>query len=249
MKKTDKILEWRMISRTLSHQRLVEQAKIIIEKALSEADFLISWSTGKDSTALAHLVRSVDGSVPIVIQFDDCDWPEKRPYSERVCAVQRWEIFSVFPDFSIWEEAKKLRIGHENICAQTHDLTRDGFLKPLENIRKSLNCNGTFLGLRNEESDARRMNLCKRGALYQLKDGTWRCSPLWQWKASDVFAYLVSHEVEINPCYFQNKFMPPENIRLSWALPTPGGLCHGDMEHIRYYYPEHFARLRELEVV
>ncbi|MEN8237429.1 MAG: phosphoadenosine phosphosulfate reductase family protein [Pseudomonadota bacterium] len=152
------------------------------------------------------------------------------------------------PLFSIWEAACNAKIGIDNLCAQSHDLTKYGFIKLLDDKRKALNCDGVFLGLRMLEGQARKMNLATRGPIYQLKDKSWRCNPLWRWSAKDVFAYLVNNEVEINPCYLYNKFLQPEDIRLSWALPTATGMSREDMAHIRYYYPEHYRRLRDVGV-
>jgi len=244
-----KLIEWRLHAQSREFARKVDEARRVIERALSTARFVISWSTGKDSTAMAHLIRSVNGDVPIMIQFDDCDWPEKRPYADRVCAQLGWTVHSVEPDFSVWEAACGERIGFDNICAQSHQITRDGFLKPLNTKMRELGGEGVFLGLRIEESRARKLNLASRGPLYRLKDGTWRSCPLWRWTARDVFAYLVSQGIEINPCYLHNRFKKPEDIRLCWALPTPTGRTTGDLEHLRYYYPAQFARLRDEGIV
>lgn len=240
-------MAWRLRAKQPSFQKLVESSKKIIDKAMQRARFVVSWSAGKDSTAMAHMVRSVCPDAPIMIQVDDCDWPEKAPYMDRVCLQQGWRPHIVAPDFSVWEMMQRYRIGEDDICAQSHAVTRLAFLEPLNRIRRELGCDGVYLGFRMSESIARKRNLTRRGPLYPMKDGTWRCAPLWRWQASDVFAYLVSNGIEINPCYFYNRFLQPEDIRLSWAIPTPAGLARGAMEHLRYYYPEQFRRLREKE--
>jgi 3'-phosphoadenosine 5'-phosphosulfate sulfotransferase (PAPS reductase)/FAD synthetase len=194
---------------------------------------------------MTHLIRSCYPDTPIMIQFDDCDWPEKRAYAERVAAAQGWDYHAVEPDFSVWERAKSYAIGMDDLCSPSHAFTQDTFLYVLEAKRRDLGCIGTFLGLRAEESRARKMNILKRGELYQLKSGEWRCYPLGRWTAEDVFAYLTEQEVEINPCYFYNRFRQPEDIRLCYALPTPTGIRYGDMQHLRHYYPQQFQRLRE----
>jgi len=242
-------LAWSLRGKMPSFRWLVNQTIGYIEEALTTTSFLVSWSAGKDSTALVHLILSVAPTTPIIIQFDDCDWPEKEPYADRIVTALGWTVHKVRPDFSTWGMAQKLRLGDEEICSQGHRLTRDGFLKPLIAKRHELGCNGVFLGLRMEESKVRKRNLESRGHLYQLKDSSWRSNPLWKWRTEDVFAYLIINKIEINPCYFHNRFLTPEKIRLSWALPTPLGLATGTVEHIRYYYPEQFRRLRDLGVV
>lgn len=249
MKKEDHILKWRLHSKSRSFKSKVSNSMRIIDAAISKNSYCLSWSAGKDSTVMTHLARSMDDSLPILTQFDDCDWPEKIEYANRIRKMHGFDYISVEPDFSIWDAACRFRIGHDNICAQSHSLTRDGFISVLDDARIDLGCNGVMLGLRMEESRSRKLNLCKRGHTYELKNRTMRCNPLSIWNTYDVFAYMVINEIEINPCYFKNRIFKPEDIRLSWALPTLGGMTRGDMEHLKIYYPKQYARLRDMGVV
>jgi 3'-phosphoadenosine 5'-phosphosulfate sulfotransferase (PAPS reductase)/FAD synthetase len=241
-------MRWRLRASMPEYRRHVSYAVAAIHAAQRAARMVVSWSTGKDSTAMTHLVRSLYTDTPIMIQFDDCDWPTKRAYADRVAATQGWDVHRVEPEFSVWERMRAGKIGEDEFCSQSHSLTQDAFLKPLAAQQQALGCNGVYMGLRAEESKARNAHLRSRGELYQVKSGEWRCCPLARWTSEDVFAYLTEHGVEINPCYFNNRFLPPEDIRVSWAIPTPGSLVHGDMEHFRHYYPEQFRRMREMGV-
>lgn len=239
-------LKWKIHARTAAFRREVDRAAGLIRLARATGEhFVISWSGGKDSTSMALLVKEVWPECPLMTQFDDCDWPEKRPYIERVCKVQGWQLNEVLPGFSVWDIASKADLGVEELCRLDHDLTQDSFIKPLESKRIALGCAGTFIGLRAAESRARKMNIITRTALYQ-KAGVWKCLPLARFETIDAFALIVSRGCEINPCYFHNAVRAPEDIRLSWALPTPTGTRHGDMEHIRRHYPAQFRRVREL---
>lgn len=238
-------LEWRLRLKTSEYRRHLDHAKQTIHTAQNKGKSAISWSAGKDSTAMAHLIKSLYPETPIIIQFDDCDWPEKRPYAERVAKSHGWNFHAVQPDFSVWEKSLQYQIGNEDICSQSHELTRDSFLSPIKAKQWELGCQVIFIGLRSQESRSRYFNWVTRGELYQLKNDEWHCCPLGRWTAEDVFSYMVDHEIEINPCYFRNRFKQPEQIRLSWALPTPTGICYGDLEHIRFYYPQQFQRLRD----
>lgn len=241
--------EWKLRVLSSEYRRKVDHSRGVIRAAAKKGSFMLSWSAGKDSTAMTHLVKSLCPDVPIVIQFDDCDWPTKREYVERVSVNQGWDFKAVEPDFSVWERASSGRIGYEDFCSVRHPLTRYGFLEPMSDAQHTLGCNGIYMGLRAKESYARAMNFRSRGALYQLKNEEWRCCPVVLWTAEDVFAYHIDNGIEINPCYFQNKFKEPEEIRLSWAIPTPESIRYGNMEHIRYYYHEQYSRLRDLGVV
>src|SRR3990167_237305 len=197
-------LTWRLHAASRDYRLAVENAAHIIDCALTKGPFIISWSGGKDSTAVCHIVKSIGANTPIVVQFDDCDWPEKKPYIQAVCKAQGWIIHEVYPSFSVWEFASKYKIGFDALTDANHSLTRESFLVPLEQERQRLKCIGSFLGLRSEESRARKLNHAMRGPLYQLKNGTWHCSPLSNWRTETVFAYLVDHGIAVNPCYLKN---------------------------------------------
>jgi 3'-phosphoadenosine 5'-phosphosulfate sulfotransferase (PAPS reductase)/FAD synthetase len=242
----NKILEWALHSHTAQYKKAVSTAKKVINlAAASGVRYVCQWSGGKDSTAMTHLVKQLMPDVPILTQFDDCDWGDKKPYIDRVSQSFGWNVVSVYPDFSVFEMMIKNHPGYNSVCRQQHSITIESFIKPLENKTKELGCTGRFLGLRNEESIGRRMNYRKRGAIYTTKKGWSVCNPLYSWTVMDVFAYLVSNKIEINPCYLKNKFRQPEHIRLAWAMPTNSVDMLGDIAHIKHYYPELFCRLRE----
>lgn len=245
--KNKKILEWTLYAKLNEYKAQIKSAITIINRALSITDkFAICWSGGKDSTVMTHLIKKLFAECPIIVQFDDCDWPEKKPYIYRICKQMQWEINEATPDFSIWEEAIKCKIGIEDLCSKNNRLTKYGFLKPLNKAREKLNCKGSFIGLRTEESNRRKRNQKYNGNIYTLKSGEIICTPIVHLNAKAVFAYHVVNDIEINPCYFNNAFRSPEEIRLSWALPLLYGINNGDPEHMRKYYPEYFNKFREL---
>lgn len=238
---------WLLHSRTASFIKREFRARNIIQSALKRAKFAISWSGGKDSTAMTHLALSVDPELPVITQFDDCDWPEKAPYIEHMAARNFIPAFyPVAPGFSVWEKVLETEIGGDDICKLSHPITRDAFIQPLSDQQKRLGCDGVFLGLRDAESKARAMNRRTRGCLYRTAGGQWKCLPLAEWSAVDVFAYHVKHHLPINPLYFNNRIFEPENIRISWALPTRNGFSRGEMEHLKIYYPTQYNKLRKL---
>lgn len=246
MKKTDK-LRWKIRAEFPAYRRHVDCAVDAIHRAHESARMSISWSGGKDSTAMAHLVKSLYPDTPIIVQFDDCDWPGKQAYIDRICEAHGWTIHRVEPAFSVWDQMKRGDIGDENFWAKSHALTREGFLKPLDAKRQELDCNGVYIGLRADESKARAINYRARRDVYQLKDGTWHCCPMARWTAEDVFAYLTRNNIEINPYYLNNRILAPEQIRLSWAVPCSfsQGNSQSDMESLRRNFPDRFRILRE----
>jgi 3'-phosphoadenosine 5'-phosphosulfate sulfotransferase (PAPS reductase)/FAD synthetase len=249
------ILKWRLYSKTWKHKHRVGCALRIIEEAKKTGlKWSISWSGGKDSTSLTHLVKSVIPEAVPVSQLDDCDWPEKQPYIESVAAEQGWSDFRfACPDFSVQDAFMDVEL-LEKVSApldkvNSNPVSRAAFVFPLCRVQKELDVGGFFMGLRSKESIARKINFIKNGNIYSGKDGFFRCLPLERWEAIDSFAYLVSNDIGINPCYFQNRFLEPEDIRTSWAIPsfiTPStvAVTHEE-EHLKYYYPEIWEKLKD----
>jgi len=240
------IIRWKLISNRNGFKRCVEGTKQIIRNAVTCARFCVCWSGGKDSTAMCHLVKEMYPDIPIVVQFDDCDWPEKKAYIRTVAEMFGWVIHSAQPLFSVWDKVKDIELKGERITDQTHWITREGFISPLEKKRKEIGCNGAFIGLRIEESRARFLNHAVRGEVYKVANGEWRALPMSYWKTSYVFAYHVANDIPINPCYFNNGYYQPEEIRLSWALPQSSENYYAHLQHIRTYYPKQYAKLREV---
>ena len=247
--KNKKILEWKLYSKLPEYKRQIKSAITIINRAKSlNKKFMICWSGGKDSTVMTHLVKSIWHDCPITVQFDDCDWPEKKDYIDRICNKFKWKINKAIPDFSIWEYAKINRIGYVNFCSKDNKLTKEGFLKPLNDMRKKLGCDGSFIGLRKEESNRRKRGQKYNGNIYTLKTGEIICTPVIHMNVKTIFAYHVVNDIEINPCYFHNAFDDPEEIRLSWFLPTIYRYSKGEPEYMKKYYPELYNRFRNMNI-
>ena len=246
----EKKIEWLLHSKTTEYKKSVAAAHRVIEKAgETKVKFVCQWSGGKDSTVLTHLVKKKMPDVPVLTQFDDCDWDDKKPYIERITSQFGWDVIAVYPDFSVFDMMIANNPGYNSVCKQSHSVTIESFIRPLEKKTEELNCTGRFLGLRNEESIGRRMNYRKRGAIYTTKAGWTVCNPLYSWTTKDVFAYLTDNNIEINPCYLKNRFREPENIRLAWAVPTNSVNMLGDVEHIKYYYPKLLCRLKDCKII
>jgi len=235
------LLYWR------AHRRLFEarvgRAKRAIIEALEKCPphrAYVAWSGGKDSTALAHLVHSIAPEVEMVSQVDDLDFPDKLPYMERVAKQFSFKWRVLRPEFSVLEYMRKHGIGIERICAQTHQLTKDAFLKLFERYRAENGKDMVFLGLRAEESPHRRRNRACRGLLYQHKDGLWVATPIADWRVWDVFAYHVINDIPIRPLYLKGD---PEKVRSGWVVPPEGAAAHGGVQWLRQHYPEVYAKL------
>lgn len=241
------IIRWGLHAKSRGFSERVSQGASYVRKAKETGQrFAISYSSGKDSTAMLHLALKEWPDCPVITQFDDCDWPTKADYVDQIEALFGISIIRVVPDFSVWAEACKGRPGVDHYCSQSHSLTQDSFLRPLQEAQKEAGCNGVFIGLRAAEGKGRMMNAATRGALYRMKNGQWKCNPLTWWSADDVFAYHVANDIPINPLYQQTAFRNPQEIRVSWALPTPSGYGKDEMAQLAKYFPTQYQKIRKM---
>ena len=232
-------------AQTSEFQRKLEEAAILIHEALGKnLSWYVAWSGGKDSTALAHLVNRIQPGIEVWCEKDDCDFPGELEYVRRVADMFVFNLNLHIPDVSLWEHIEEHGI---DICEDLHSrgtvFSDEHFYAAITEQEKRHD--GVFLGLRNEESNARRKNTERHGPIYQRKNGKWTCNPLYNWTGTDVFSYLVSNSIPIFDVYFKTRFVnDPAEIRKSWVLPSAQA-SEGQALWIKYYYPSLFNRLAQ----
>lgn len=224
-------------------QRAIDISSEFLEMDLNHN---VSFSCGKDSTVLVHLVNSIKPGIKIVSEKDDMDFPEELPYLERLREKYNLNIDVITPPVSLWEEILKHSIT-EDIHSKGTDFSDEYFYGLLAKYHKENNVNASFLGLRQSESRGRAMNFRTKGHIYFNKSwggfGQWICQPLALWSAKDIFAYLFSNDVPIMEVYFKTKFVKsPEDIRKAWILPSHQS-NQGQALWLKYYYPQIFNKL------
>lgn len=242
-----------MHTRTLAYRRAVDQAKRIAARALDgAASPCASWSAGKDSTAMTHLLRvGLGADVLALSEKDDLDYPGEEDYVCDLAAAwnQRLEIVRppVSPMAWLLERRGRLSAG-EDMHSRSAGLSRACFYGVMERANEGHDV--VLWGLRAEESGRRRALLSTKGTSYQLASGLRRCAPLAFWTGLDVFAYLQAHGIEPLPVYRCCGWLPehrakPWMIRKSWWIPGAHAR-HGQAAWLRRYWPSLYARLADL---
>ena len=179
----------------LQTDRAALVARHVIRRALALASTPeVAFSAGKDSTVLAHLVHSVDPTVPWRIstfgetRLVHSDLDEMLDWARRLgaCVIEDRQDY-VFDgrDLSWWDQLD--------------------WGVPVECVRE-LNSPGVdlvFLGLRREESAKRRRALSMYRTpgyppwtyRYKGEPKLIRCAPLATWKTSDIEAYILREKL------------------------------------------------------
>lgn len=233
-------------SQSSRFRKRVDASRREIEAALSRAtDWACMVSAGKDSSALGHLVASVDPSVEWISEKDDLDYPGEREYIEALATQSSASVTIVTPPFSVWARFAELAptLGAwEDIHARGAELSIESFYDVVEAATSN---RPIFLGLRAEESRGRAMNRYSRGLTYVKRSGQIVSQPIGDWRALDVYAYLAMHDIPLLPVYQCVALMhrdDPSRVRKSWWV---GGAANanGHVRWLAHYWPTLFGRL------
>lgn len=240
--------QYRLHARLSGHQRLVQKALNLIEEALTlERTWYVSWSGGKDSNALLHLVRRVKPDIPICHVDTDLDYPDCRQQVSRW--IGEWGIAEqttvLRPEVSPWEIIDRHGGPESQVNNASSELDRKCFFEPIEQYVQENGYTGVFMGLRADESYGRRMNRKMRGAIYETLDGLMRCNPLSDWKTPDVWAYTLANDIPWLPVYDKSRGHPnPERIREGWYPIGGFQVSQGGLVWLRANYPELYQDLK-----
>jgi len=221
----------------------LQRAREIRDEGLSRiSKGYVSWSGGKDSTAVLFLVREVCPYYKCVKHDDDCEYPDTLKYVKKLQAKYGLNLDILQPSFSVWEKiVENAEILGEEIHNSNIDFASESFYGVMKKYYDEGDYDGMFWGLRAEESKARKHNAIFNGANY-LKGDSKICCPITWWTGDDVFAYLVGNNIQINPLYYKCKFTEPGRIRDGWWL--PGKTAYkGHLSFLRYYYPDLYQKL------
>lgn len=224
-------------------RRLARTRALIVEILERAVDPWVSWSAGKDSQVLAHLVLAEAPGVPLRILTSGetrllhpidplIDWWRARGAAvEETCIDRVWT-----PEWSAadWDTSRH---------AGRHDLQRHGAAAG----------GWVFVGLRQDESPRRRRALRH----YQSPDlpawcyryvstGQVRACPLAQWTQADVAAYIASHGIPLLEAYREEGMDARTTMRLTGA-----SVRLGTLRRLRDLHPDRYlvltARWPELE--
>lgn len=237
---------------TLAFSRRVDSAKRVVEQVLRASPTVAcSWSGGKDSTVMSHLVVVEMGAtqVELLSEKDDLDYPGEESYVRGLAEAWGAKLRVIHPAISptswLREHAVEMTAG-EDIHSRRAGLARACFYKLMEEADRSYDA--VMLGIRSEESGRRRVLRETRGRCYPLKGrgGQVRGLPIADWRGIDVYAYAVSRGIELLPLYRCIGLMHAEKpwlVRKSWWLPGDNARM-GGVAWLRRYYPSLYRQMQ-----
>lgn len=201
----------------------VEQALAIIRQGLEHApDAYVATGMGKDSSVVSHLARSIAPNI-----------------THRMYRYVESDALDNFSEIlAAWHE--------RGVDVEVFDLHRAGVWDRTraKNAMNPDQRGGVMLGLRADESRARRMSLGQYGPIHQYVDsGVWRIAPIAKWQTRDVAAYVVLHDLPMLDTYHRHGF----EARTAAKIPVQNlDMRSVALNRLRQDNPAGYAELRRI---
>lgn len=229
------LLRWRLPS----FQRKVGRARARVAAMLEAAtNPYMALSGGKDSLVTLALVAEQRPDIDAVFCDDELELPETITYLGNLEEALPFRLrigkcYSMAPiDWIVpWTDAPFFRSPEPDM---------EDFGDSIKVAAHRHGYDGAFVGLRAEEAMIRRLNLQRRGMLYQVKDGSWHCQPIARWSVDEVWAVIAGMGLPYNRAYDEMAAagIPRDQQRIG-ALPLAPGWI------LQRTWPEMYRRLVE----
>jgi phosphoadenosine phosphosulfate reductase len=196
----------------------------------------VSWSAGKDSMVVADLCRRLRQDVPILMVDPGVPthWTDNERESMLAYAERSGWALKIFP----WDKWR--RLAAEMSVEEHRRIAHDDMFADLTAWADERGLDQRFVGLRAEESPTRAMHIGRRGKASHNADGRRWVAPIGDWRAEDVWAYIVSRDLPWLTIY---DHLGP---RARNGLIGRSGVEHGRLGWLKIHYPEAYEEAKRL---
>lgn len=236
-------------------QKKVEKGIKITQDVLSTSKSpVLSFSGGKDSVVLLDIaVRAGFRGKMIFFKYGivtDVETPKENitllKYYAELYGLN-YDIINCLGETDCWE-----RCGRFTLIPETEEErrifreTNYDYAKQSARYEARNEIDLNIIGMRKSESNARRIMLSQKGAIYQTKERqSVTCCPLLDFSNDDIWAYIYSRNLKYLSLYDYPYIDRRENRNEITMLYNYNIIRHGSMFHYQQMYPEFFAWLKK----
>jgi 3'-phosphoadenosine 5'-phosphosulfate sulfotransferase (PAPS reductase)/FAD synthetase len=189
--------EARLYATMPEYKVLLSKTKAFIKRALAKSiNPYIACSFGKDSSVMLHLVLQECKDIPVVFA-----------YAEETFII---DSYSTVIDW--WLLNFNINL-HKIYCERESILDRTFSSQKIKDFGEY-----SFVGIREDESKARRMSLKYHGTFHRDKKDKVRISPISNWTSKDIEAYTITNDLPLLETYKYFGF----DARTTSAIPSIG---------------------------
>ncbi len=222
--------QWRKHATTDGFRRRLDAALSVARRAAEKGRFYAALSGGKDSAAMAGVLREAGVPLEGVYAASAFDYPgaleavdalgkavgmpvtvlhpaELDRHVDRICARYGRVRPRRRPGVREYDEWDLLRCFPPGVCVLDEGpmkllVDATGHANLLTAHQYAEGFDGCHTGVRRLESLARHFNWRAKGALYKSKvDGRWTSTPLVTWSGKDVWAFLTTRKLPVLTYY------------------------------------------------
>jgi len=206
----------------------------------------VSWSGGKDSTVMLHLVRRIAPDIDVLYMSSGYTLPDTAVLIERLRHEWNLHLHVLDAPIDYIELCRTFGLPHTRSRVSQKKVVKILKKDQASAWASSHGFDGLFWGIRAEESVGRAA-MC-RALPRGLRDGkgVLRLAPIAEWSAEDVWAYTLTESIAYSGLYDrENCGFTREMLRNTGWLSTDGA-AYGRLEWLRMNYPEQFQKVRDL---
>lgn len=233
----------------LNRSKEESASKMILEhyQAHRHEGVYLSYSGGKDSTAVAILAKELQLPIPLVYFASDLDYPENASYVQDFASKYDFDLHVIeapsleqlLDDGAFFNHFKDSK----NIAPSSYRKAKIHLpaLQAASEVGRSV-----LWGVRADESAGRAALLNPtRGLTYNKSLETMMCAPLWNWTSMNVSSLFLRYDVPLNPIYTKlaNLGVLPDKQRVGSVL-DGDGLDFGRITQLKRGWPELYEQLR-----
>lgn len=201
-------------AKTIEFVTKVSKSHDIIKDALRHMKKpYLSFSGGKDSTVMLHMVLKHKPDIPVIYWDANASYPDTEHFINKIVKERNLNFIRRRTE-SMFSVFHKYGITHPQIENKTMMST---VYEPIKKLIEDYGFDGVFVGLRSQESKGRRKLIKSRGCLfYNKSQKVMECLPVAQFTVEDIWAYITANDLKYNTIYDKTSMTHRNDLRVSY---------------------------------